>query len=306
MTIMLTRRRFLATASAGAWVALGVRSTAASKMYVSLNSSVARQVPWPEFVRLAGRLGYGGVDVNLPAARSDGVDATRALLTDHKVRPAVVNLPVRIGATDPEFQQELARLPDGAAFAAAIGCERMMVVLPPASPTPKAERRALLKERLTAVAETLRKSNVRLGLEFLGPLYFRTRQPHEFIWRMDETVEFAAECGSNIGVVLDAWHWHHAGATTADILRAGASRIVHVHVSDAKAEAPEAVRDDHRLFPGEGLIDLTGFFGALQKICYEGGVSPEPLGRIPADMPPEESARQALNATKAVMSRAGV
>ena len=49
-------------------------------MYVSLNGSLTRQMPWPDFVRLAAKLGYGGVDVNFNAAKTDGVDATRALL----------------------------------------------------------------------------------------------------------------------------------------------------------------------------------------------------------------------------------
>ena len=45
-------------------------------MYVSLNGSLTRQMPWPDFVRLAGKLGYGGVDVNLNPAKADGVEAT--------------------------------------------------------------------------------------------------------------------------------------------------------------------------------------------------------------------------------------
>ena len=41
-------------------------------MFVSLNSSLTRQMEWKEFVQLAARLGYGGVDVDLSAARKEG------------------------------------------------------------------------------------------------------------------------------------------------------------------------------------------------------------------------------------------
>ncbi len=181
-----------------------------------------------------------------------------------------------------------------------------MTVLPPASATPKPEFRKLLKDRLSAISEVLLRHKVRLGLEFLGPLQFRTRQPHEFIWRMDEALAFAKECGPNIGLQLDCWHWHHAGATVADILAAGKSRIVSVHVSDAKKQPPEEVRDNQRLLPGEGVIDLMGFFHALKKIGYVDAVSPEPIGRIPADMSAEEGARLGLESTLAVMRKAGV
>lgn len=181
-----------------------------------------------------------------------------------------------------------------------------MAVMPPSSETPKVELRKIFKDRLAAISEILLRSKVRLGLEFLGPLHFRTRLPHEFIWRMDELLDFSKECGPNIGLVLDAWHWRHAGAGVADILAAGKARIVHVHVSDAAKMPPEEVRDDRRLLPGEGVIDLVALFRALRQIGYEDGVSPEPLGRIPPDMSPEEGARLGLESTLAVMRKAGV
>jgi len=161
---------------------------------------------------------------------------------------------------------------------------------------------------VSAIAPVLARSNIRLGLEFLGPVYFRSNEksPHTFIYTLPETAALAAECGPNIGVVLDAWHWHHSNGTTADILAAGKSRIVHVHVSDAKPAPPADVRDNQRHMPGEGAIDLIGFFQALKKIGYVDGVSPEPLGRVPQDMPAEEGARLGLETTLAVMKKAGV
>jgi sugar phosphate isomerase/epimerase len=70
--------------------------------------------------------------------------------------------------------------------------------------------------------------------------------------------------------------------------------------------APEDVRDNARLMPGEGVIDLAGFFKALKEIGYEDGVSPEPLGRIPRDMPAAEAAKLGYDATRAVMRKAGI
>ena len=305
---MLTRRALLerAALAAGAVACASRGAATASRMFVSLNSSLTRTLPWPDFVRLAARLGYGGVDVNLNGARMQGVNATRALFDELKITPAAAGLPVRFTGGETEYQEDVNRLNDAAAFMSAIGCPRMMTVLPPSSATPKAEFRRLIKDRLTAISEILRRSQIRLGLEFLGPLHFRTRQPYEFIWRMDETLAFAKECGPNIGLTLDAWHWHHAGATAADILAAGKSHIVHVHVSDAKRQPAEEVRDNQRLMPGEGVIDLVTFFQSLQRIGYEDGVSPEPLGRLPQDTTAEDGARLGLETTLAVMKKAGV
>jgi sugar phosphate isomerase/epimerase len=311
MRVVLSRRDFLERAAcAGALLAAARPAAAAGGMYVSLNGSLIQQKPplsWPDFVGLAGRLGYGGVDVNLAAARTAGVDATRALLAEAKVKPAVANLPMQFAAADEAaFQEGLKQLDESAKFAAAIGLGRMMAVMSPSSQTPKEARRKFVKDRVAAIADVLQRSNIRLGLEFLGPLYFRTRAPYPFIWKLDETVALAQECGANIGVVLDAWHWHHSGGTTAEIIAAGKARIVHVHASDAKPQPPEEVRDNQRFMPGEGVIDLVGFFQALRKIGYEDGVSPEPLGRVPADMAAEEAARLGLETTLAVMKKAGI
>jgi sugar phosphate isomerase/epimerase len=244
--------------------------------------------------------------VSLDGARREGLEATRALFADLKIKPGIVSLPVRFAAEDAVYLEGVTQLPEAAAFAAAIGCPRMMAVMPPASATPKAEFRRIIKDRLMNISGILQRSGVRLGLEFLGPLHFRTRQPHEFIWRMDELLELTKECGSNIGLVLDAWHWHHAGATANDILAAGKSRIVHVHVSDARAQPPEEVRDNQRVMPGEGVIDLVTFFQTLAKTGYEDAVSPEPIGRVGPDIAPEAGARLGLVTTTAAMKKAGV
>ena len=306
----LTRRTFLERAAcAGALLALSRPAAAADGMYVSLNGSLTRQMPWPDFVRLAGKLGYGGVDVNLTGAKADGVDATRALLKAANVKPAVSNLPFQFATPDEAaFKEGLKLLEENAQFLDAIGAHRMMAVLSPASPVPKDERRTFVKDRVAAIGEVLRRSNIRLGLEFLGPVYMRAnaKSPHTFIYTLPETVALAADCGPNIGVVLDAWHWHHSGGTTAEIVAAGKSRIVHVHVSDAKPAPPEDVRDNQRHMPGEGVIDLIGFFQSLKKIGYVDGVSPEPLGRVPAEMPAEEGARLGLESTLAIMKKAGI
>jgi sugar phosphate isomerase/epimerase len=276
-------------------------------MYLSLNSSLTGgKIEWPEFARLAARVGYGGVDVSLGGARKEGLDATRALFAELKIKASNTGLPVTFARDEATFQQGLKGLNEAAAFAAAIDCPRMLGLLPPATATPKAELRKILKDRITAIGEVLAHSNVRLGLEFLGPLHFRTAQPNEFIWRMDEALEFAKECGTNLGLLLDVWHWYHAGATTDDILAAGSARIVHVHLSDCPRMPPEQVRDNQRSLPGEGVIPLVDFFHALKKVGYEGGVSPEPIGRIPKDMSAEDGARLGLEASLAVMRKAGV
>jgi sugar phosphate isomerase/epimerase len=275
-------------------------------VYLSLNGvPIGGKLSWPDFARLASQTGFKGVDVMLTEAMADGVAATRKLLDDLHLRPAYVSLPVEFRKDEDTFKRGVAKLEDAAPFAAAIGCPRMMTYIMPSSETPKDELRRLYKRRFVECANIMARSHVRLGLEFLGPVQFRN-QPHEFIWKMNEMLAFAKECGSNVGLTLDSWHWHHAGATAADIVAAGKERIVVVHFSDAPKLPPEDIRDNQRLLPTEGVIDLSGFLQALRKIGYTDGLSVEVFGRGLKEMPPEESAKLCLEYSRAAFKRAGV
>ena len=276
-------------------------------MYLSLNGTlVAGRVEWPEFARLAARTGFAGADVRISRAMEEGLDATRRLLKDLNLRPGVAGLPVEFRKDEDTFRKEFEGLEAAAQFAAAIGCPRMTTWVPPSSELPRKEQRRIFQERFTKCADVLKRSGVKLGLEFISPLHLRKRLPYEFIWRMDEMLEFAQACGSNVGLLLDSWHWHHAGATTGDIIAAGRSNIIHAQVADAPKLPPEKVLDNERLMPGEGVSDLVGFFQALKKIGYSDGVSPEVFGRGLKDMPPEDGARLGLRTTLEVMRKAGV
>jgi sugar phosphate isomerase/epimerase len=276
-------------------------------MYLSLNETlVSGRVKWPDFAKLAAQVGFPGVDVMVEPAIKEGVAATRALFAELKLRPAVINFPVEFRKDDATFQASLPKLEETAQFAKAIGCPRMMTYIMPSSNTPKAELRRIYKQRFTESAGILAKSDVRLGLEFLGPLHLRKQFPYEFIWHMPEMLEFAEECGPNVGLQLDSWHWHFAGGTTEDIIAAGRERVVHVHFNDAPNLPPDQIRDNERLMPGEGVINLTGFLHALQKIGYTEALSVEVIGRGLKEMTPEQGARLGLEKAQAVFHKAGI
>ena len=275
-------------------------------MFLALNSVLlSGRVHWPEFARLAAKVGFPGTDVMLGPAMQAGAAATNDLLAQLHLKPAVIDFPVEFRKDDEAFRASLADLPQAARFAAAVHCPRMITWIMPSSQTPKAELRALYKQRFTESARILEQSNVRLGLEFLGPLHLRKQFPYEFIWRMPEMLQFAQECGRNVGLLLDSWHWHLAGATAQDIINAGRDRIIHVHFNDAPDLPPEQIRDDHRLLPGEGVINLVGFLRALQTIGYTDALSVEVFGRL-KDVPAEQAARMGLEASLNVFRKAGV
>ena len=277
------------------------------RMYLALNGVlVSGRVKWPEFAKLAAQTGYLGTDVMLGDAMKDGAEKTRAMLKGLGVRPAVADFPVEFRKDDATFRAGLDKLDEQAKFMADLGCPRMFTYILSSSDTPKDQLRRLYKQRFTECARVLARHNVRLGLEFLGPLHIRKAMAYEFIWRMGDMLEFAKECGPNIGLQLDVWHWYWAGATLADIEKAGVERIVHVHFNDAAAMPPDHVRDNERLMPGDGVINLVGFLQTLQKIGYHDALSIEVFGKFVQAMTPQEAARIGLRKARAVFAKAGV
>lgn len=276
-------------------------------MILSLNPViVGGRAKWPELAAVAAKAGFAGVEVPVVEAMAGPPNAVMAELAKNKVQAGAIGLPLDFRRDEDTFRRDLAGLPKAASFAAAIGCPRMATWVMSSAEIPKADQRRLLLGRMKQVCDILATSHVRLGLEFLGPLHIRQRWPYEFIYRMGEMLDFARECGSNCGLLLDSWHWHHAGGTVEDILKAGKEAIVHVHLADSPDLPPEKIVDSERLLPGEGVVNFVGFFQALQKIGYVDAVSPEVFGRGLKDMPLEQACLMTREAATKTMKKAGV
>lgn len=337
MSVPVNRRQFLERASLGTAALAASRSLPAfaaqqpAGMFISMAPwATARGVGWPEQARLAARVGYKGIDYAWGPAKEAGAEATRALMQELGIVPTICNLPTPnpLNGDEAAFKARMATMADDAALSAAFGSRKFQLVLGATTPggQPKEERWKVVRDRLAAISEVFVKHDVRLSLEFLGPLVFRSGRgggggragaaadpnapppppPVPFVWTLAETAALCQEAGPNIGVTLDVWHWHHSGGTVADILATPPERIVHVHLSDAREMPPAEVQDNMRLLPGEGIIDLAGFFQALRKIGWQGGVACETIGPRLDNIAPEEQARLGLESTTAVMKKAGV
>ncbi|UCD27605.1 MAG: TIM barrel protein, partial [Planctomycetota bacterium] len=179
-------------------------------MFLSLARITAgRDLSWPEFVALAGDIGYGGVDIELDKVREDGAAATLDLLGEYKLKPAVCGLPVEFRQDDAVFNEGMKDLGEYARLAVEIGCPRMATWVLPAYETPARQMRKILKRRFTEIARVLADVGVRIGLEFISPWHFRQSGHVCNIWQMTDMLELCHECGDNVGLLLDSWHWHH-------------------------------------------------------------------------------------------------
>jgi sugar phosphate isomerase/epimerase len=155
--------------------------------------------------------------------------------------------------------------------------------------------------RLRQVAEVLADGGVRLGLEYVAPKTSWASGRYPFIHTLAEMKDLVAEINlSNIGLVMDSWHWWHAGDTAADLLTLQGREVIAVDLNDAPAGmAKDQLVDNRRELPcATGIIDLDAFLNALNQIGYDGPVRAEPFNQAVNHMAKDEACAAAAAALK--------
>ncbi len=286
-------------------------------MIPTLNAVTAGAgLPLPEFVALAKRHGFVGIEFSIDeAARlaaQDGFAAVAAIFEQHKVLPAVFGLPVEWRKDEDTFQAGLARLPELARLAQDLDCSRCCTWVLPDGGEPVAEYAARSTRRFANIARVLSEQGVRLGLEFLGPKQFRSNPAN--VWFYDiagalQAVDVISREAQrdNIGLLVDSWHWYTSGGTTMDLASIPIEWFVHVHINDAPQMPVDEQVDNVRLLPGEsGVIDMVGFLKTLSAIGFDGPLAVETFSEELKALEPEAAASRASAAVLRVLQAAGV
>jgi 4-hydroxyphenylpyruvate dioxygenase len=111
---------------------------------------------------------------------------------------------------------------------------------------------------------------VRIAFEALA--WGRYVDDYRRAWRIVELADHPA-----VGTCLDSFHILSRGHDPAEIEKIPGDRIFFVQLADAPALSMDVLSwsRHHRLFPGEGDFDLTGFVGHLSRTGYDGPLSLE-------------------------------
>jgi len=162
--------------------------------------------------------------------------------------------------------------------------------------------------RLGECADILADHGVRLGLEYVGPKTLMNRSRYPFMRTMSETRDLIDHMGrSNVGLVLDSFHWYCAEDTYDDILSLSNEDIVTVDLNDARSDLSrdEQIDGTRELPLGSGVIDLKTFLGALVEVGYDGPVRAEPFNKKLIDMDNEAATQTTYKAMRAAFKLVG-
>ncbi len=236
---------------------------------------------------LAHRHGFEAVEPMSDELRRMSADKLAETLADLKAKNlgwAAAGLPVDFRGEDTAFRDGLTRLGETAAGLKRAGVDRVGTWVSPSHGrlTYLANFRQHT-ERLREVATVLNDHGIRLGLEYVGTHSGWTGRKYPFIHTMAETHDLIAAIGTgNVGLVLDSWHWWQAGDTAEDILALKPEAVVSVDLNDAPKGIEKTLqKDGERELPtATGVIDLSAFLNALNRIGYDGPARPEPFNRV--------------------------
>lgn len=144
-----------------------------------------------------------------------------------------------------------------------IHCQKIVVV-----PTfdigsyTKAQIREESVRVLNDLADTAEKYGVKLAYEFVG-------YPNCSVNTFGQTYDIIKAVNrESVGLVLDCFHFHAMGSRIEDLKQADPRKIFIFHIDDAEDLPVGALRDDKRLWPGEGAVDLDAILKTLKDIGY--------------------------------------
>ncbi len=149
-------------------------------------------------------------------------------------------------------------------------------------------------QQLAAMAEPY---GVRVALEFVG-------HPECTVNTFADAYQIVKEVDHpSVGLVFDCFHFHAMGSRLEDLNGVNGEKVFIVHIDDTEDFPIGTLRDEHRVWPGEGAIDLKGQFQKLEELGYEGPVSVELFCPDYYKLPPEETVRKAKETTLQVLAR---
>lgn len=122
---------------------------------------------------------------------------------------------------------------------------------------------------LNDLADSAERFGIKLAFEFVG-------YPNCSVNTFGQAYDIVKAVNrDSVGIVLDCFHFHAMNSKIEDLKKADADKIFIFHIDDAEDLPSGALRDENRLWPGDGIIDLDSILNTLKEIGYNKMVSVE-------------------------------
>ncbi len=317
MSSKMNRRAFMG-AVAAASTALSIRPAAAqapatpatryqqgaSPWPLAINSSTIRPTPLADKIRVAAETGWDAIElwVNELEEYEKGGGDLKALGKEIKDRglfvPNIIGLWECMPAEKEAFTQSLVATRNRMRMSAAVGSTFVAAIPAPDSPDFD------LKAGTDHYRELLRIGREEFGItvavEFVGFL--------KGIHRLGQACAMAIDTDDpQACLIADTFHLFRGGSGFNGIKHIQGSLIANFHWNDVPGDVPrEEQGDEHRLYPGDGILPLPQALKDLKAIGYSRTLSLELFNREHWKQDPKVVAETGLRKMRECIAKAGV
>jgi sugar phosphate isomerase/epimerase len=266
---------------------------------LSLHTWTLDTTPLGMLLRIARATGWNAVElrhVDFTRSSEAGMsnDEVLALIRESGMKVSILGVKYGwIFARGKERRQLFDGFAATCANAVALGCDLLMSAPGPTVGGTISEAAASLRE----AGDIAQAYGLRLAIEFSSI--------HDVINRLERACEMVALADhSSCGLLLDAYHLERSGAGGRAFEDVPPNDIFAFHYSDCPSTplSPKAGRPVDRLPPGQGVVRWREIFGLLIEKNYSGYLSYEAPNPTQWERPPEAVAREAADATRALLS----
>lgn len=273
-------------------------------MKIALNQATTlKKSTLAQDLTLCEKYGYDYIEIRLDQLHrylaEHSLDDLKAFFQQNRLKPYAFNALEFINFRKPaDFEQIKKDCRFLCEVGEAINCKTIIVVPSfDVGDYTKAQIQDETVQVLHELADIAEPYGTRLALEFCG-------YPNCSINTFGQAYAIVNKVNrANVGVVLDCFHFHAMNSNLADLQNADPKKIFVFHIDDCEDLPVGALRDHHRLWPGEGAIDLAAILQTLKAIGYHEMASIELFRPEYWEWEVEKTIQVAKEKTESVLSR---
>jgi 2-keto-myo-inositol isomerase len=218
---------------------------------------------------LAEKYGYDYIEVRFDKLReylkTHKLGELKAYFDSHRIKPYALNalefINFRSSEDYAKIKSDLVWLCEAGR---AIGCGKLVVV--PTfgiSGVTKEQVKTETVRVLRELADIAAPYGMKLAFEFVG-------YPDCSVNNFADAYDIVCAAGrSNVGCVLDCFHFYAMGSKLSDLEKADGKKIFIFHIDDAEDMPVGTMTDANRLWPGDGVIPLGKMIEILRGIGFD-------------------------------------
>ncbi|MFN2744893.1 2-keto-myo-inositol isomerase [Bacillus sp. z60-18] len=150
---------------------------------------------------------------------------------------------------------------------------------------------------LTELSDIAEPYGVKIAVEFVG-------HPECTVNTFSQAYDIVNTVNrDNVGLVFDSFHFHAMGSNLEDLKQADGKKIFIYHIDDTEDFPIGILRDEDRVWPGQGAIDLDAHLSTLKEIGFSDVVSVELFRPEYYKLSAEETIKKAKETTVDVVSK---